>query len=62
MGNQEALSIVHKILKKASGGHAISKPSAFVVSAVKAAWRLVRDGAHEGWTGGTGKPYRDDAL
>ena len=46
MGKQEALSIVHKILKKASGGYAVCKPSAFVVSSVKAAWRLVRDDAH----------------
>ena len=65
MGKQEALSIVHKILKKESGGHqhAVHKPSAFVVASVKAAWRLVRDGGDElRSSGGTGKPYRDDAL
>ena len=55
MGKQEALSIVHKILKKASGGYAVSKPSAFVVSSVKAAWRLVRDVPREG-------RWRDDAY
>ena len=48
MGKQEALSIVHKILKKASGGYAVSNPSAFVVSSVKQAWQLVRDDPQAG--------------
>ena len=42
-GKTEALSIVHKLLKKDSGGYAVQKPSAFVVSAVGSAWRDVRD-------------------
>ena len=42
-GKKEALSIVHKLLKKDSGGYAVQKPGGFVVSAVGHAWREVRD-------------------
>ena len=42
-GKDEALSIVHKILKKDSGGYGVDKPSAFVVSTVRNAWRSIRD-------------------
>ena len=48
LGKQEALSIIHKVLKKASGDYAVHNPSGFVVSSVKAAWRLVRDGDDKG--------------
>ena len=41
---QEALSIVHKILKKDSGGHGVDNPSAFIVSTVKNAWKSLRGG------------------
>ena len=43
VGKMEAMSIVHKLLKKDSGGHGARNPSGFVVSAVGHAWREVRD-------------------
>ena len=42
-GKQEALSIVHKFLKKDSGGYGVDKPSAFIVATVRNAWHYVRD-------------------
>ena len=42
-GQVEAMSIVHKLLNKASGSHPVRKPSAFVVSAVGNAWRELRE-------------------
>ena len=42
-GKTEALSIVHKLLKKDSGSHPVRKPGGFVVSAVGHAWKEVRD-------------------
>ena len=43
VGKMEAMSIMHKLLKKDSGGFAAHNPSGFVVSAVGHAWKEVRD-------------------
>ena len=37
----QALAIIHKVLKKESGGYAVRKPSAFIVTSVKEAWHKV---------------------
>ena len=47
-GKEEALSIVHKILKKDSGGYGVDKPSAFAASGVRNAWHKLRDDARKG--------------
>ena len=41
--NLEALPIIHKILRKDSGGHPVDNPSGCVVVAVRNAWRSLRD-------------------
>ena len=41
-GKVEALSIVHKLLKKGSGGYAVTNASGFVVSSVTEDWHRVR--------------------
>ena len=42
-GKVEALSIVHKLLKKDSGGYGVTNPGGFVVASVKEGWHNVRD-------------------
>ena len=41
-GKVEALSIVHKLLEKDSGGYGVTNPSGFVVASVRDAWHNVR--------------------
>ena len=43
MGKFEAVSIVHKIIKKESGRYPIEKVSAFVTGCVKNVWHRMRD-------------------
>ena len=58
----QALELLHKVLKKDSGGYAVRNPSAFVVTGVKEAWHKVpvqlpdcrTDGGGSGSWGGGG--------
>ena len=42
-GKTEALSIVHKLLKKESDGYGVEKPSAYVQTSTREKWHAITD-------------------